>query len=94
MNMIAKIFLATLLITQAMRTSTSAQAQGADPKACSDAARNSANQNLSDKLEQTNGVICPPNVDPGIKAPTPPSGDMPVIPPPGSPGGDPTVQPK
>ena len=50
---------------------------------------------LSDKLARTDGVICPPNVDPEIKAPTPQSGGkMPVIPPPGSPGGDPSIQPK
>jgi hypothetical protein len=50
--------------------------------------------NLSDKLAQSDGVLCPPNVDPDIKAPTPNVGKMPVIPPPGSPGGDPSVQPK
>ena len=49
---------------------------------------------LSDKLAQSDGVLCPPNVDPGIKAPTPEVGKMPVIPPPGSPGGDPRVRPK
>jgi hypothetical protein len=54
-----------------------------------------SDQTLSDKLAQSNGVICPPaNVDPDIKAPTPQGGTMPVIPPPGSPGGDPQVQPK
>jgi hypothetical protein len=54
-----------------------------------------AGEPLSDKLARTGGVICPPNVDPEIKAPTPQSGNkMPVIPPPGSPGGDPSVQPK
>ena len=51
-------------------------------------------RNLSDKLAQTEGVLCPPNVDPEIKAPTPQGGPMPVIPPPGSPGGDPGVRPK
>ena len=52
-------------------------------------------QNLSERLAQSNGVICPPEqVDPAIKAPTPQGGSMPVIPPPGSPGGDPKVQPK
>ena len=51
-------------------------------------------ESLSEKLARTDGVICPPNVDPGIKAPTPEAGKTPVIPPPGSPGGDPTVQPK
>ena len=50
--------------------------------------------NLSDKLAQSGGVICPPNVDPGIKAPTPDVGKMPIIPPPGSPGGDQSKQPK
>jgi hypothetical protein len=50
---------------------------------------------LSDKLSQSEGIICPPRgVDPGIAA-TPPGGGLtPVIPPPGSPGGDPTVRPK
>ena len=52
-------------------------------------------QTLSDRLAQSNGVICPPpHVDPDIKAPTPEGGTMPVIPPPGSPGGNPQVQPK
>jgi hypothetical protein len=51
-------------------------------------------QSLSKRLEQTDGVICPPDIDPDIKAPTPQGGAMPVIPPPGSPGGDPTVRPK
>ena len=50
--------------------------------------------NLSDKLAQSDGVLCPPNVDPEIRAPTPDAGRMPVIPPPGSPGGDRSVQPK
>ena len=51
--------------------------------------------NLSDRLAQSGGVICPPSqVDPAIKAPTPPGGSMPVIPPPGSPGGNPNIQPK
>lgn len=57
--------------------------------------RKSADTNLSDKLAKSNGVICPPeNADHEIKAPTPPGGSMPVIPPPGSPGGDQSVQPK
>jgi hypothetical protein len=76
-----------------------------DPKACSDDQRLRAgrtapqppdpgNQTLSEKLAQTDGVICPPDIDPDIKAPTPEGGKMLVIPPPGSPGGDPTVRPK
>ena len=52
--------------------------------------------NLSDKLASSNGVICPPSVvDPQMHvAPPQEGGRMPVIPPPGSPGGDQTVQPK
>jgi hypothetical protein len=49
---------------------------------------------LGNKLSQSNGVICPPDVDQGMKAPTPNIGRMPVIPPPGSPGGDQNIQPK
>jgi hypothetical protein len=51
---------------------------------------------LGDKLARSDGVLCPPSgVDPEIRAPTPDSGaKTPVIPPPGSPGGDPNVRPK
>ena len=50
---------------------------------------------LTDKLARGDGVLCPPKgIDPEIVAPTPEVGTMPVIPPPGSPGGDPTIQPK
>jgi hypothetical protein len=56
---------------------------------------NGQKERLSDKLARSDGVICPPEgVDPEIKAPTPDTGKMPVIPPPGSPGGDPNVRPK
>jgi hypothetical protein len=50
---------------------------------------------LGDKLAKSDGVLCPPaGVDPEIRAPTPDGGNTPVIPPPGSPGGDPSVRPK
>ena len=51
---------------------------------------------LSDKLSRQQGTLHPPAVDPGISAPLPSQGQgaMPVIPPPGSPGGNPTVVPK
>lgn len=50
---------------------------------------------LGDKLARSDGVLCPPSgVDPDIRAPTPEVGNTPVIPPPGSPGGDPTIRPK
>lgn len=58
--------------------------------------RQDGKDDLSEKLARSGGVICPPeHVDPKIRQPTPPTGgSMPVIPPPGSPGGDPSVQPK
>jgi hypothetical protein len=34
------------------------------------------------KSDQTAGVMCPPEVDPAMKAPTPKTGDPSVIPPP------------
>jgi hypothetical protein len=36
------------------------------------------------KSDQTAGVMCPPDVDPAMKAPTPKTGDSSVIPPPNS----------
>ncbi|MBS0249495.1 MAG: hypothetical protein JSR78_00335 [Proteobacteria bacterium] len=61
----------------------------------------SANQSgqvpLSKKLEKNEGVIKPPRgIDPEIRQPPPErTGDkMPVIVPPGEPGGDQSIQPK
>jgi hypothetical protein len=51
--------------------------------------------NLSDALSRSKGVICPPvGIDPGISAPPVGGGVTPVIPPPGTPGGDPSIVPK
>jgi hypothetical protein len=69
-----------------------AQAPSAGQQPCSEPGDSSTT--LSDKLNRGGGVICPPDVDPGMKAPAPDTGKMRVIPPPGSPGGDPKVQPK
>ncbi len=52
--------------------------------------------NLSDRLSRNQGTVTPPAVDPGITK-TPPAhtnGSMPVIPPPGTAGGNPSVIPK
>lgn len=70
-----------------------AQAPGAEPRPCAKPGGDSS-KTLSEKLDQSGGVICPPDVDPGMNAPAPETGKMPVIPPPGSPGGNPQVQPK
>jgi hypothetical protein len=54
-----------------------------------------SDRNLSEQLAQSRGVICPPaGIDPGLIEPAPGGGRTPVIPPPGSPGGDPAVRPK
>jgi hypothetical protein len=77
-----------------------------DPKACDQQALTVGTDNkpqsaettgksLSEQLARSDGVICPPlGVDPDIRASTPKGGPMPVIPPPGSPGGDPNIRPK
>jgi len=52
---------------------------------------------LSEQLDESKGVIDPPPVgDAEIHAPAPEPlpGTTPVIPPPGTPGGDPSIQPK
>jgi hypothetical protein len=54
-------------------------------------------QNLSDKLSRQRGTLHPPaGVDPGMTVAPPQhqGATMPVIPPPGSPGGNPRVVPK
>jgi hypothetical protein len=54
-----------------------------------------AREPLGDKLARSDGVLCPPaGVDPQMHAPTPDAGNTPIIPPPGSPGGDPNLRPK
>jgi hypothetical protein len=51
-------------------------------------------QNLSKKLNQSNGVIHPKEVDPAIEKPLPKVGDPNVVPPPGTSGGASAPQPK
>ncbi len=54
------------------------------------------NQGMSDRLSQQRGTITPPNVDPNmtVHPPAHTGATTPVIPPPGSPGGNPSVVPK
>jgi hypothetical protein len=80
------------VVSIGLATISSAWTQTIDSKACTE--QEHSNQTLSEKLGQTHGVICPPDIDRGMKAPTPDAGKTPVIPPPGSPGGNPNVQPK
>jgi hypothetical protein len=55
-----------------------------------------ASGSLSSDLNRSGGVIAPPSgIDPEIKQTPPPTGaKMPVIPPPGTPGGNAAVKPK
>ena len=52
--------------------------------------------NASERLNRSQGVIQPPqSVDPSMQVkPSDPDSRMPVVPPPGSPGGDQSIQPK
>jgi hypothetical protein len=54
-----------------------------------------SSSNLSDKLANSNGVICPPSgVDPEMQKRAPGGGRMKIIPPPGGPDGDQNTIPK
>jgi len=89
---------------QSQRPGTPPPAPPPDQSACPPDSRGGAprsnettgsGRSLSDRLAESKGVICPPaGVDPGIAAPPVGGGRMPVIPPPGTPGGDPSIQPK
>jgi hypothetical protein len=92
MNLVAKGSWSALVIALAMTSAVVAQAQTPDPKGCTPQERSS--QALNQGADKNAGVICPPDIDPAMKAPTPNTGDNAVTRPPGSPGGDPNVQPK
>ena len=51
-------------------------------------------QSLTEKLNQSNGVIRPKEVDRAIERPAPKVGDPNVVPPPGTSGGASAPQPK
>jgi hypothetical protein len=71
---------------------TIAQAQATDDKSCTPPER--SNKTLDEHDQSNAEVLCPPEIDPGMTAPTPKTGDRSVILPPGTPGGAPSVQPK
>jgi hypothetical protein len=88
----ARLILTAALVIGCAATPALA-ADNAQPAPKTDA---QGNGTLSDKLSTTGGVIHPSeNVDPAIATAPPASGaKTPVIPPPGSPGGNQSVQPK
>jgi hypothetical protein len=66
-----------------------------DPRSTGSVGRSNAPS--SEKLNRTDGVIRPPaNIAPDmtVRAPVPDPGTTRVIPPPGTPGGDQTIEPK
>jgi hypothetical protein len=69
------------------------QPQSQIPEKLAPPLENGAKEN---KLQREDGVIKPPaNIDPGMAEKPPETGGrMPVIPPPGSPGGNPSLHPK
>jgi hypothetical protein len=80
MTPIAKASWAVLAL--ALSSVAAAQAQAPDPKGCTPQER--SNQALNQSADKNAGVICPPDIDPAMKAPTPDTGDKAVIPPPSS----------
>ena len=100
------IVLTTVLTTTVMTAAAMAEtavppdnrAQGACPPGSGTSPPtlgNDSSRPLSDQLAESKGVICPPaGVDPGIGRPPPEGGTIKVVPPPGSPGGNPAIQPK
>jgi hypothetical protein len=91
MRSIAQSVAATVLL---LTITTAASAQPSVPGTNRGCSQPGNSENLSDKLAQSGGVLCPHNVDPAIKAPTPRTGDKPVIRPPNGGAGSPNVQPK
>jgi hypothetical protein len=85
-----KAYLAILALTLASSTAF-AQAPPSTTKGCTPQERsNHALQN--DQAAGSGGVICPPEVDPSMKAPTPKTGDTGMVASPSA--ASPGVQPK
>ena len=82
-----------VVLTLAAASAASGQSSQFDAESTQPQQRN---QNLSERLDRSGGVIHPPDsVDPEMRVAPPPTGDkMPVVPAPGSSGGDPTIKPK
>ena len=73
--------IASAAFAQATSPAPNETAPGANPTAPA--------QSLSKELNQSNGIIHPKEVDPGIQKPAPKTGDPNVVPPPGTSGGAP-----
>ena len=85
--------LAPLAMASAQSASTDPNSQSASPASPNSTFAKQPGA-LSDKLDASNGVIRPKEVDPAIEKKPPPTGTAAVIPPPGSSGAPEVVQPK
>ena len=81
-----------LLVAGVALVAGSAFAQA--PKPTPDSKSTAPAQDLSEKLNQSNGVIHPKEVDPAIDKAAPNVRDPNVVPPPGTAGGSSAPQPK
>jgi hypothetical protein len=94
---LALLFAAGLLLLQVAQLQAADESTPSRPPAAENGSGSaSPPANLSDQLSRSGGVIRPPDTDPGMakSAPEPGPRSTPIIPPPGSPGGDPTIKPK
>jgi len=89
-----RTWLLVLSLSGFVATAIAAEDQG--PKQPSAPAAPPASGSSSSELSRSGGVIQPPTgIDPEMKRTPPPSGDsMPVVPPPGTPGGNQSIKPK
>ena len=85
----------------ATATALNAAPQGKDPPGSEDQTeqgeQTNSGDNLSDELDRSKGVIHPPptgDAEIETTVPNPNPGTLKVIPPPGTPGGDQSVEPK
>jgi hypothetical protein len=92
---VAAVVLGAAVLAATARAPTLLPPEAEKALAKKEAAEAGVKEPVSEKLEDTEGVIKPPKgIDPEIRVPAPEGGTMKVIIPPGEPGGDPTVQPK
>lgn len=94
---IAGVLLPTVPSQCSAQTQTPKAAEEAQPPSTPDQKPPASDESLSKKLDKNEGVLTPPSgVDPKIhKEPPTETGDrMPVIVPPGEPGGNQDIQPK
>lgn len=97
--MLLSLPLANAALAQSADSSRPAPGQGVvcppDVKGEAPTVGGGSSEPLSDQLAQSKGVICPPaGIDQGMEIAPPSGGKLKVIPPPGTPGGDQSVQPK